>query len=63
VDLYSHFPIRLHGVVLNYLSTRTSLPFNNIAFFRQVAVYVLTATSDRPKDEKNSASNRPILEG
>jgi hypothetical protein len=26
VDLYIHFPIRLHGVVLNYLSTGTILP-------------------------------------
>jgi hypothetical protein len=27
VDLYIHSPIRLHGVVLNYLSTGTTLPF------------------------------------
>jgi hypothetical protein len=26
VDLYIHFPIRLHGVVLNLLSTETTLP-------------------------------------
>jgi hypothetical protein len=26
VDLYIHSPIRLHGVVLNYLSTGTTLP-------------------------------------
>jgi hypothetical protein len=28
VDLYIHSPIRLHGVVLNYLSTGTTLHFN-----------------------------------
>jgi hypothetical protein len=27
VDLYIHSPIRLHGVVLNYLSTGATLPF------------------------------------
>jgi hypothetical protein len=27
MDLYIHSPIRLHGVVLNYLSTGTTLPF------------------------------------
>jgi hypothetical protein len=27
VDLYIHNPIRLHGVVLYYLSTGTTLPF------------------------------------
>jgi hypothetical protein len=27
VDLYIHSPIRLHGVVLNYLSTGTTLPY------------------------------------
>jgi hypothetical protein len=27
VDLYIHYPIRLHGVVLNQLSTGTTLPF------------------------------------
>jgi hypothetical protein len=26
VDLYSQSPIRLHGIVLNYLSTGTNLP-------------------------------------
>jgi hypothetical protein len=28
VDVYIHSPIRLHGVVLNYLSTGTTLPYN-----------------------------------
>jgi hypothetical protein len=28
VDLYIHYPIRLHGVVLNYLGTWTTLPFS-----------------------------------
>jgi hypothetical protein len=27
VDLYIQSPIRLHGVVFNWLSTRTTLPF------------------------------------
>jgi hypothetical protein len=27
VDLYIHSPIRLHGIVLNKLSTGTTLPF------------------------------------
>jgi hypothetical protein len=27
VELYIHSPIRPHGVVLNYLSTGTTLPF------------------------------------
>jgi hypothetical protein len=27
VDLYIHSPIRLHGVVLNYLSTGTTSPY------------------------------------
>jgi hypothetical protein len=27
VDLYIHSPIRLHGVVLNFLSTGTTLPY------------------------------------
>jgi hypothetical protein len=27
MDLYVHSPIRLHGVVLNYLSTETTLQF------------------------------------
>jgi hypothetical protein len=26
MDLHIHFPIRLHGIVLNQLSTRTALP-------------------------------------
>jgi hypothetical protein len=26
MDLYIHSPIRLHGVVLNYISTGTTLP-------------------------------------
>jgi hypothetical protein len=29
VDLYVHFPLRLHGVVLSYLSTRTTSLFFN----------------------------------
>jgi hypothetical protein len=29
VDLYIHSPLRLHGVVLNYLSTGTTLPFTH----------------------------------
>jgi hypothetical protein len=29
VDLYIHSPIRLHGVVLNQLSTVTTLPFTS----------------------------------
>jgi hypothetical protein len=28
VDLYVHFPIRLHGVVLNQLSTGSILPLS-----------------------------------
>jgi hypothetical protein len=31
VGLYLHSPIGLHGVVLNYLSTKTTLPFIMIA--------------------------------
>jgi hypothetical protein len=27
MDLYIHSPIRLHGVMLNYLSTGTTLPY------------------------------------
>jgi hypothetical protein len=27
VDLYIHFPIRLHGVIFNYSSTGTTLSF------------------------------------
>jgi hypothetical protein len=27
VDLYIHSPIRLHGVMINLLSTGTTLPF------------------------------------
>jgi hypothetical protein len=29
VDLHLHSPIRLHGMVLKQLSTRTTLPFTN----------------------------------
>jgi hypothetical protein len=29
MDLYSHFPVRLHGVALNLLSTGTTLPYYN----------------------------------
>jgi hypothetical protein len=32
VELYIHFPIRLHGVVLNYLSTGTTLIFTFTIF-------------------------------
>jgi hypothetical protein len=31
--IYIRSPIRLHGVVLNYLSTRTTLPFYFFIFF------------------------------
>jgi hypothetical protein len=33
VDLYIHSPIRLHGVVLNYLSTGTTLPLPVMTVF------------------------------
>jgi vacuolar-type H+-ATPase subunit I/STV1 len=36
VDLYIHSPIRLHGVVLNYLSTGTIVP---------LPVYILIVSS------------------
>jgi hypothetical protein len=29
VDLYNHSPTRLHGVVLNYLSTETNFTFTS----------------------------------
>jgi hypothetical protein len=35
MDLYIHSPIRLHGVVLNSLSTGTILPLPSSAFTRQ----------------------------
>jgi hypothetical protein len=35
VDLYIHSPIRPHGVVLNYLSTGTTLPLPYITFHCQ----------------------------
>jgi hypothetical protein len=33
VELHFHFPIRLHGVVLNYLSTRTILLLQETVFW------------------------------
>jgi hypothetical protein len=30
VNLYNHSPIRLHGIVLNQLSTRTTLPLHGV---------------------------------
>jgi hypothetical protein len=33
LELYLHYPIRLHGVVLNYLSIWTTLPYKYISFF------------------------------
>jgi hypothetical protein len=36
MDLYIHFPIRLHGVVLNELSTRATLSFTLFLTSRQM---------------------------
>jgi hypothetical protein len=36
VDLYIHSPIRLHGVVLNFLSTKTTLPLPLFYFIKEV---------------------------
>jgi hypothetical protein len=33
VDLYIHSPIRLHGIVLNWLSAGTTLPFFTFTLF------------------------------
>jgi hypothetical protein len=35
VDLYIHSPTRLHGVVLNELSTGTILPFTSLTLSRK----------------------------
>jgi hypothetical protein len=41
VDLYIDSRIRLHGVVLNSLSTGTILPFTQIKFYKVIAFSVL----------------------
>jgi hypothetical protein len=38
VDLYIHSPIFLHGVVLNYLSTGTTLPYIQNVPGRRVSI-------------------------
>jgi hypothetical protein len=41
VDLYIHSPIRLHGVVLNYLSTGTTFIGFGVLEGVQVALWIL----------------------
>jgi hypothetical protein len=41
VDLYIHSPIRLHGVMLNQLSTGTTLPFFYYVQFNLAKGYAL----------------------
>jgi hypothetical protein len=41
VEPYLHFPICLHGIVLNYLSTRTTLPFLLFCSTRIVVIVVI----------------------
>jgi hypothetical protein len=45
-----HSPIRLHGVVLNYLSTRTALPFT----FKIIIRYLGTNLKPRYGDNDNN---------
>jgi hypothetical protein len=47
VDLYIHTPIRLHGVVLNELSTGTNLPYLNSPQFSMD----VTASQIEPSEE------------
>jgi hypothetical protein len=42
VDLYIHSPIRLDGIMLNWLSTGTTLPL----FYRHVAIEVKSVVSE-----------------
>jgi hypothetical protein len=37
VNLYIHSPIRLHGVVFNYLSTETTLPFTLACYMHRLS--------------------------
>jgi hypothetical protein len=55
VDLYIHSPIRLHGVMLNWLSTGTTLPYLYLFFFKGpitgllfILPYILCLLLDQP---------------
>jgi hypothetical protein len=56
VDLYIHFPIRLHGVVLNLLSTRKNLPFTYLLEYN--AVYFVES---QPAVWRNMSPPAPAL--
>jgi hypothetical protein len=61
VDLYVHSPIRLHGVVLNYLGTGTTLPTfafilnnHNVTHFIMYSMYCNIHTTELHR-------TRPVL--
>jgi hypothetical protein len=51
VDLYIHSPIRLHGVVLNSLSTGTTLPYLEHTAYMKLQIWCLNTqcTMERPQ--------------
>jgi hypothetical protein len=69
MDLYIHSPIRLHGVVLNYLSTGTTLPtlpirnsritmqFLHYDMFRPQFLAIIMLAENDCKMAKNSSRN------
>jgi hypothetical protein len=46
MDLYIHFPIHLHGVVLNYLNTGTTLPTQLLGSVDKLGLTVLADTNN-----------------
>jgi hypothetical protein len=49
MDLYIHSPIRLHGVVLNYLSTGTTLPFTVVKYLLwRFSLFLIKLSLDNP---------------
>jgi hypothetical protein len=64
VDLCIHSPFRLHGVVLNYMSTGTTLPFfynNNVTDLvrKFICIYLRVFINDRVSI-RNSRSAAPM---
>jgi hypothetical protein len=55
MDLYIHFPIRLYGVMLNYLRTETTSP---LPMYSAVAPYVhLTYVNSTIRPRQNNNNN------
>jgi hypothetical protein len=58
MTLYLHFVIRLHGVVLNYLRTGTTLPF-----YLFIIIIIIKLNSVALVRERTIPTERPPLVG